>query len=146
MVCSVDVSNTALCRLCRRPVKARRRFCARQYFPVHENGSFLRRRGINPDYPSLPDLNVTCYRDAHGIHYFDPLWHKRPDSACALSKKLTWPLPAGRGTAARFIVWTPPVMRTPMGGRRGYGPTHSQCFEKTSSESRYVVPGYSPSV
>ena len=33
-------------------------------------------------------------------------------------------------------VTAPPVVRTPMGGRRGYGPTHSQSLEKLLWECR----------
>jgi pyruvate/2-oxoglutarate/acetoin dehydrogenase E1 component len=42
--------------------------------------------------------------------------------------KFSWMYSGGKSEAERVTV--PLVVRTPMGGRRGYGPTHSQTLEK----------------
>ena len=44
--------------------------------------------------------------------------------------KFAWMYNGNEGEPGRLLAGAPLVLRTPMGGRRGYGPTHSQTLEK----------------
>jgi glycosyltransferase involved in cell wall biosynthesis len=55
-------------------------------------------------------LNVKCYRDADGRHYFDPLWHKDLSGHVYYLKSLTLASPCEPGEPPRdAIAWNPPV-------------------------------------
>lgn len=47
--------------------------------------------------PYLICLNIVCYRDARGIHYFDPLWHKDLMEHLRYLKNLTLACPCRLG-------------------------------------------------
>src|SRR5580700_11109887 len=55
-------------------------------------------------------LNITCYRDAHGVHYFDPLWHKDLIQLVRYLENLTLASPCRQGEPPPdAIAWAPPL-------------------------------------
>jgi glycosyltransferase involved in cell wall biosynthesis len=55
-------------------------------------------------------LNITCYRDAHGVHYFDPLWHKDLIQHVRYLENLTLASPCLQGEPPPdAIAWAPPL-------------------------------------
>ena len=55
-------------------------------------------------------LNITCYRDADGVRYFDPLWHKDLVQHVRYLKNLTLASPCRYGEPPpAAIAWAPPL-------------------------------------
>ena len=53
-------------------------------------------------------LNITCYRDDRGVHYFDPLWHKDLIQHARYLKDLTLASPCRPGEPPPdAMAWTP---------------------------------------
>jgi len=99
-------------------------------------GAFKVTRGLSTKYPSrvltTPISEATIVGLASGM----ALRGLRPVVEIMFGDFLSLTADQVINQAAKFrwmynnLVWVPMVIRTPMGGRRGYGPTHSQSLEK----------------